>query len=89
MVLFTTYAMFRNKDEARSTVMLNLINQIRNVEWGLVVFDEVHMLPAAQARLAVSSVRAHCKLGLTVSRRALKFAFMPCSDEIFCAVLLT
>eukprot|EP00750_Incisomonas_marina_P019480 INCI3438.1.p1 GENE.INCI3438.1~~INCI3438.1.p1 ORF type:complete len:1025 (-),score=174.55 INCI3438.1:1391-4171(-) len=67
MVLFTTYAMFRNKDEARSTVMLNLINQIRSVEWGLVVFDEVHMLPAAQARLAVSSVRAHCKLGLTAT----------------------
>ena len=34
MVLFTTYAMFRNKDEARSTTMLNLINQIRAVEWG-------------------------------------------------------
>ncbi len=34
---------------------------------GLVVFDEVHMLPAKQSRLAISSVRAHCKLGLSVS----------------------
>lgn len=33
------------------------------------MFDEVHMLPAQESRRAISNVKAHCKLGLSVRPR--------------------
>lgn len=34
-------------------------------EWGLVLLDEVHVVPAALFRRVVATIKAHSKLGLT------------------------
>lgn len=36
-------------------------------EWGLVILDEVHVVPAAMFRRVVTTVAAHAKLGLTAT----------------------
>ena len=41
-----------------------LIKQVREREWGLMLLDEVHVVPAQMFRKShVSSCNAHCKLG--------------------------
>lgn len=37
-------------------------------EWGFVLLDEVHVVPAAMFRRVVTTIKAHTKLGLTGSR---------------------
>lgn len=66
-ILVTTYFMMsyskkRNIDSAR------VINQIKNTEWGLLIMDEVHVVPAKMFRKAMVNVKAHCKLGMGGSR---------------------
>jgi DNA excision repair protein ERCC-3 len=34
-------------------------------EWGFVLLDEVHVVPAAMFRRVVTTIKAHTKLGLT------------------------
>lgn len=34
-------------------------------EWGFILLDEVHVVPAAMFRKVVSTIKAHAKLGLT------------------------
>ncbi len=36
-------------------------------EWGLLLMDEVHVVPAKMFRRVISSVKAHCRLGLTAT----------------------
>ena len=36
-------------------------------EWGLLVLDEVHICPANSFQKVVTTVKAHCKLGLTAT----------------------
>lgn len=40
---------------------------INSTEWGLLLLDEVHTIPAKQFRRVLTEVRAHCKLGLTAT----------------------
>ena len=40
---------------------------INGTEWGLLLLDEVHTIPAKQFRRVLTEVRAHCKLGLTAT----------------------
>jgi DNA excision repair protein ERCC-3 len=65
-VLITTYSMlsFAGKRAADVEVMLE---QIRGREWGLMLLDEVHVVPAAMFRKVLSICNAHCKLGLTAT----------------------
>ncbi len=34
-------------------------------EWGFMLLDEVHVVPAAMFRRVVGTIKAHSKLGLT------------------------
>lgn len=36
-------------------------------EWGLIVLDEVHVVPAKMFRKVGENIRAHCKFGLTAT----------------------
>ena len=65
-VLITTYTMvsFSGKRSAQSE---NVMNAIRGREWGLMLMDEVHVVPAKMFRRVVGSVKAHCRLGLTAT----------------------
>ena len=45
----------------------DLIKQVRESEWGLMLLDEVHVVPAQMFRKVLSSCNAHCKLGLTAT----------------------
>ncbi|WMV50959.1 hypothetical protein MTR67_044344 [Solanum verrucosum] len=65
-VVVTTYNMvaFGGK---RSRESEKLIEQIRNREWGLLLLDEVHVVPAHMFRKVISITKSHCKLGLTAT----------------------
>ena len=36
-------------------------------EWGFILLDEVHVVPAAMFRRVVTTIKAHSKLGLTAT----------------------
>nr|XP_043606022.1 general transcription and DNA repair factor IIH helicase subunit XPB1-like [Erigeron canadensis] len=65
-VVVTTYNMvaFGGK---RSEESEKIIEEIRNREWGLLLMDEVHVVPAAMFRKVISITKSHCKLGLTAT----------------------
>lgn len=65
-VVVTTYNMvaFGGK---RSEESEKIIEEIRNREWGLLLMDEVHVVPAHMFRKVISITRSHCKLGLTAT----------------------
>ena len=47
-----------------------LIEAVKGREWGLMLLDEVHVVPAQTFRRVLAVCNAHCKLGLTaVSRK--------------------
>ena len=51
----------------RSEESERILASIRGREWGLMLLDEVHVVPAAMFRKVVSITKAHCKLGLTAT----------------------
>ncbi|KAL6177286.1 hypothetical protein ACLB2K_048812 [Fragaria x ananassa] len=63
-VVVTTYNMvaFGGK---RSEESEKIIEEIRNREWGLLLMDEVHVVPAQMFRKVIAITKSHCKLGLT------------------------
>jgi len=65
-VLITTYHMvtFSGKRSVRGEA---LMEQVRAREWGLMLLDEVHVVPAQTFRRVLASCNAHCKLGLTAT----------------------
>eukprot|EP01018_Ginkgo_biloba_P024365 Gb_19362 [translate_table: standard] len=65
-VVVTTYNMvaFGGK---RSEESERIIEEIRNREWGLLLMDEVHVVPAHMFRKVISITKSHCKLGLTAT----------------------
>eukprot|EP00879_Flechtneria_rotunda_P000696 GHRR01000813.1.p1 GENE.GHRR01000813.1~~GHRR01000813.1.p1 ORF type:complete len:1479 (+),score=656.13 GHRR01000813.1:508-4437(+) len=65
-VCVTTFNMIAHmgKRSAYGEAMMNLI---RGQEWGLVLLDEVHVVPARMFRTVTGTVKAHCKLGLTAT----------------------
>ncbi|XVE64808.1 hypothetical protein DITRI_Ditri07aG0131700 [Diplodiscus trichospermus] len=65
-VVVTTYNMvaFGGK---RSEESEKIIGEIRNREWGLLLMDEVHVVPAHMFRKVISLTKSHCKLGLTAT----------------------
>jgi hypothetical protein len=44
-----------------------MMEAIRGREWGLMLLDEVHVVPAAMFRKVIGIVKAHTKLGLTAT----------------------
>lgn len=65
-VLISTYTMlcFSGK---RSLDAQKAMDRIRNTEWGLLILDEVHVVPAQMFRKVIGLINHHCKLGLTAT----------------------
>lgn len=54
-------------------------------EWGFILLDEVHVVPAAMFRRVVTTIKAHSKLGLTgetilLDRLCMSTERLSCSD---------
>lgn len=65
-VLFTTYAMIsmpRNRSEKSQEIM----DMIKQREWGLLLLDEVHVGAADSFRKVTTETKSHCKIGLTAT----------------------
>ena len=65
-VVITTYPMVTYSGR-RNEVSDRAMTAIRNTEWGCLILDEVHQVPARTFRRVLSSCKAHCKLGLTAT----------------------
>ncbi|KAI3942035.1 hypothetical protein MKW92_010066 [Papaver armeniacum] len=65
-VVVTTYNMVAcgGKQSKRSE---RIIEEIRNMEWGLLLLDEVDVVPAHMLHKVISITKSHCKLGLTAT----------------------
>jgi len=65
-IIITTYTMmsFQGDRSKEGEIMLN---EIKNVDWGLMILDEVQVVPANMFRKILSGVKSHCKLGLTAT----------------------
>ena len=66
-ILISTYSMFSVSYDRMSRSSRAVLDQVRNLEWGLLVVDEVQVMPAKTFRTVATTVRAHCKLGLTAT----------------------
>lgn len=67
-VIVTTYSMVsQSKNRVRSHDSKQMMDWITAREWGLMLLDEVHVVPASMFRKATSSIATHCKLGLTAT----------------------
>lgn len=65
-IMITTYSMLSFTGK-RSLESQRIITKISDHEWGIMVMDEVHVVPAQMFRKTVSSVSHYCKLGLTAT----------------------
>ena len=65
-VVITTYPMVTYSGK-RNEVSDRAMRAIRSTEWGLLILDEVHQVPARTFRSVLSACDAHCKLGLTAT----------------------
>ena len=60
----STYSMVANSGN-RSHDSKKMMDFLTSREWGFILLDEVHVVPATMFRKVVSTVKAHSKLGLT------------------------
>ncbi|KAK6130022.1 hypothetical protein DH2020_036244 [Rehmannia glutinosa] len=65
-VVVTTYNMIAFSGK-RSEEAEKIFEEIRNREWGLLLMDEVHVVPADMFRKVIGLTKSHCKLGLTAT----------------------
>ncbi|RMZ79810.1 hypothetical protein DV738_g3118, partial [Chaetothyriales sp. CBS 135597] len=65
-VLVTTYSMITARGK-RAYDTQQMLNWVYGQDWGLMLLDEVHVVPAKMFRQVGSNIRAHCKLGLTAT----------------------
>ncbi|KAL2259646.1 hypothetical protein VTK26DRAFT_6623 [Humicola hyalothermophila] len=65
-IIVTTYSMVTNTRN-RAQGSAKAMEFISGREWGLMVLDEVHVVPAQMFRRVIGSVKAHSKLGLTAT----------------------
>eukprot|EP00397_Hematodinium_sp_SG-2012_P017331 GEMP01017718.1.p1 GENE.GEMP01017718.1~~GEMP01017718.1.p1 ORF type:complete len:687 (+),score=146.55 GEMP01017718.1:103-2163(+) len=65
-VLVSTYSMLGYSGK-RSSSTQYVLNQVRNLTWGLLIVDEVQVMPAKTFRTVATNVKAQCKLGLTAT----------------------
>lgn len=60
--------MISRRDDLRSEISLNFMNNIKKSEWGLLILDEVQVAPAEVFKKAfLTKTKSHCKLGLTAT----------------------
>lgn len=65
-VIVTTYSMVTQTRE-RSHEAKKMMEFLTTREWGLMLLDEVHVVPAQIFRKVTSSIKSHSKLGLTAT----------------------
>lgn len=65
-VIVTTYSMVTASQE-RSLESQKMMDFLENREWGLMLLDEVHVVPAQIFRKVIGRIKAHSKLGLTAT----------------------
>jgi DNA excision repair protein ERCC-3 len=66
IVLISTYSMISFHGQ-RAIRTAEVIRDIKTREWGLVLLDEVHVVPANTFRECIGSTHSRCKLGLTAT----------------------
>uniref|UniRef100_A0A1B6E978 General transcription and DNA repair factor IIH helicase/translocase subunit XPB n=3 Tax=Auchenorrhyncha TaxID=1955247 RepID=A0A1B6E978_9HEMI len=65
-ILITTYSMITHTQK-RSWEADQTMKWLQDQEWGIMVLDEVHTIPAKMFRRVLTIVQSHCKLGLTAT----------------------
>lgn len=65
-ILISTFQMVAFRGE-RNPETQPIMDLIQSRQWGLLLVDEAHMVPAKEWRKAVQSIQAKCKLGLTAT----------------------
>eukprot|EP00172_Hildenbrandia_rubra_P000208 Plantae.Rhodophyta-Hildenbrandia_rubra.ctg10942.p1 GENE.Plantae.Rhodophyta-Hildenbrandia_rubra.ctg10942~~Plantae.Rhodophyta-Hildenbrandia_rubra.ctg10942.p1 ORF type:complete len:486 (+),score=43.84 Plantae.Rhodophyta-Hildenbrandia_rubra.ctg10942:119-1459(+) len=65
-VAISTYSMICHSGD-RATETKKLLDDVGSREWGLLLLDEVHVVPANVFRKVISLINSHCKLGLTAT----------------------
>ncbi|XP_003381698.1 DNA excision repair protein haywire [Trichinella spiralis] len=66
VICISTYSMIAYQGR-RSFEAEQMMQYIRQQEWGLILLDEVHTIPAKMFRRVLTIVHSHCKLGLTAT----------------------
>ncbi|XP_038646115.1 general transcription and DNA repair factor IIH helicase subunit XPB [Scyliorhinus canicula] len=65
-IAISTYSMLGHTTK-RSWEAERVMEWMKSQEWGLMLLDEVHTIPARMFRRVLTIVQAHCKLGLTAT----------------------
>ncbi|KAI0671522.1 DNA helicase [Trametes maxima] len=65
-IVVSTYSMVANTHN-RSHEAKKMMDFLTSREWGFILLDEVHVVPAAMFRRVVTTIKAHAKLGLTAT----------------------
>ncbi|KAJ1917405.1 DNA repair helicase RAD25 [Mycoemilia scoparia] len=65
-IVISTYSMVA-KTGKRSYQTQKMMDFLQSREWGFLLLDEVHVVPAAMFRRVVVAIAAHVKLGLTAT----------------------
>lgn len=65
-IIVSTYSMVTNSRN-RSHDSQKMMDFLQSREWGLLILDEVHVVPASIFRKVVHSIATHSKLGLTAT----------------------
>lgn len=65
-VTVTTYSMISHSGR-RAKESQRMLDELKSQEWGLLLLDEVHVVPANVFRRVIGVIKAHCKLGLTAT----------------------
>lgn len=65
-IVVSTYSMVANTRN-RSHDSQKVMDFLTSREWGFIILDEVHVVPAAMFRRVVTTIAAHAKLGLTAT----------------------
>ncbi|KAF3132709.1 transcription factor TFIIH complex ERCC-3 subunit [Orbilia oligospora] len=65
-IIVTTYSMVTNS-RTRSHDSQKMMDFLMGREWGLLLLDEVHVVPANIFRKVIHSIATHAKLGLTAT----------------------
>jgi DNA excision repair protein ERCC-3 len=65
-IIVSTYSMVTNSRN-RSHDSQKMMDFLQSREWGLLILDEVHVVPAQIFRRVVHSIATHSKLGLTAT----------------------
>lgn len=81
-IVISTYSMVANKRK-RSYDAQKMMEFLESREWGFLLLDEVHVVPANMFRTVVTTIAAHAKLGLTGLCSAVKDLVIPTLNNTF------